>query len=318
MTAIHKRCYYAMRQEFRMLGKVFQEYLPPIYPYSVYGADRAVKQSDFDDRVDVIPVADPNVFSMSQRVTLANENLKIAQSNPMLHNLRESYRRVYEALGTKDIDQVLRPEIQPVPKDPAIENLEALQMQMPKAFPTQDHQAHIQAHRAFMATRMVQINPQVMALLQGHISEHVSMLAQGEVGAQIQQDPLLKAELDADPQAAKIKLEGLIAQQVAKITTEIVKEEAQGQGQDPLVALKQRELDLKAMELQRRSENDMITNELQQETLDERMDLEKMKLEDNEDQAAERIRVAETKLKQNRDIAESRLEVQRMRDVNKN
>jgi len=318
MTAIHKRCYYAMRQEFRMLGKVFGEYLPPLYPYSVYGADQAVKQTDFDDRVDVIPVADPNVFSMSQRVTLANENLKIAQSNPQLHNLREAYRRVYEALGTKDIDQVLRPEVQPIPKDPAIENLEALQMQMPKAFPTQDHKAHIQAHRAFMATRMVQINPMVMALLQGHISEHVSMLAQGEVGAMLQEDPMMQQELQADPQAAQIKVEALIAQQIAKITTELAQEEAGGQKQDPLVALKQRELDLKAMELQRRSESDMMTNELQQETLDERMDIEKMKLEDNEDQAAERIRIAETKLAQNRMIAEERLRVQKMRDKNKN
>ena len=318
MTAIHKRCYYAMRQEFRMLGKVFGEYLPPFYPYSVYGADQAVKQTDFDDRVDVIPVADPNVFSMSQRVTLANENLKIAISNPQMHNLRESYRRVYEALGTKDIDQILKPEIKPVPKDPAIENLEALSMMMPKAFPTQDHIAHIKAHRAFMATRMVQINPQVMALLQGHISEHVSLQAQGEVGELVSQDGVFQAEMQQDPQGGQIKLEAMVAERIAEITMEIAKSEAMGQGQDPLVALKQRELDLKAMELQRRSENDMITNELQQETLDERMDLEKMRLEDNEDQAAERIRIAETKLKQNRDIAEERLQVQRMRDKNKN
>ena len=107
MSAIHKRCYYSMRREFRLLSKVFGTYLPPIYPYSVYGADQAVKQTDFDDRVDVIPVADPNIMSMAQRVTLANENLKIAMSNPMMHNLREAYRRVYEALGTQDIDQYL-------------------------------------------------------------------------------------------------------------------------------------------------------------------------------------------------------------------
>jgi len=318
MTAIHKRCYYAMRQEFRMLGKVFGEYLPPFYPYSVYGADQAVKQTDFDDRVDVIPVADPNVFSMSQRVTLANENLKIAMSNPQIHDLREAYRRVYEALGTKDIDQVLRPEIQPVPKDPAIENFEALQMKILKAFPTQDHIAHIKAHRAFMATRMVQINPQVMSILQGHISEHVSLQAQGEVGELISQDGVFQAEMQQDPKGGQIKLEAMVAERIAEITMEIAKSEAMGQGQDPLVALKQRELDLKAMELHRRSENDMLTNELQQETLDERMDLEKMRLEDNEDQAAERIRIAETKLKQNRDIAEERLQVQRMRDKNKN
>ena len=179
MSAIHKRCYYSMRREFRLLSKVFSTYLPPIYPYSVYGADQAVKATDFDERVDVIPVADPNIMSMAQRVTLANENLKIAMSNPMMHNLREAYRRVYEALGTQDIDQLLIPQERPVPKDPATENMEAIMMKPLRAFPTQDHMAHITAHRAFMSTRMVQINPQVYAALQSHISEHISMLAQG-------------------------------------------------------------------------------------------------------------------------------------------
>jgi len=157
-----------------------------------------------------------------------------------------------------------------------------------------------------------------MALLQGHISEHVSLQAQGEVGELVSQDGVFQAEMQQDPQGGQIKLEAMVAERIAEITMEIAKSEAMGQGQDPLVALKQRELDLKAMELQRRSENDMITNELQQETLDERMDIEKMKLEDNEDQAAERIRIAETKLAQNRMIAEERLRVQKMRDKNKN
>jgi hypothetical protein len=134
MSAIHKRCYYAMKQEFRLLAKVFADYLPPVYPYAVTNADRFVKLQDFDDRVDVIPVADPNIFSMAQRVTLANENLKIAVSNPQMHNLREAYRRVYEALGTKNIDAILKRDIQPQPEDPATENAKALQMQILKAF----------------------------------------------------------------------------------------------------------------------------------------------------------------------------------------
>ena len=220
MSAIHKRCYYSMRREFRLLSKVFGTYLPPIYPYSVYGADQAVKQTDFDDRVDVIPVADPNIMSMAQRVTLANENLKIAMSNPMMHNLREAYRRVYEALGTQDIDQLLIPQEKPMPKDPATENMEAIMQKPLRAFPTQDHMAHITAHRAFMATRMVQINPQVYAALQAHISEHVSMLAQGEVGAMIQNDPMMQQMLQADPEGAEIKISGMIAQRVAELTTE--------------------------------------------------------------------------------------------------
>ena len=296
MSAIHKRCYYSMRREFRLLSKVFSTYLPPIYPYSVYGADQAVKQTDFDDRVDVIPVADPNIMSMAQRVTLANENLKIAMSNPMMHNLREAYRRVYEALGTQDIDQLLIPQEKPMPKDPATENMESIMQKPLKAFPQQDHDAHIAAHVAFMQTRMVQINPQVYSALQAHISEHVSLKAQGEVGAMVQEDPNLQQMLQQDPEAAQIRMESMIAQRVAEITTQLAQGEAMGQQKDPLVALKERELDLKAVDLQRKAEQDMTLNEIRENEIDERLDIEKMKLENNEDQAAERIRIADEKL----------------------
>ena len=296
MSAIHKRCYYSMRREFRLLSKVFATYLPPIYPYSVYGADQAVKQTDFDDRVDVVPVADPNIMSMAQRVTLANENLKIAMSNPMMHNLREAYRRVYEALGTQDIDQILKPLERPIPKDPATENMDALMMKPLKAFPTQDHQAHITAHRAFISTRMVQINPQVYAALQSHISEHISMLAQGEVGAEIQNNPEMQAMLQADPEAAQLRLDSMIAQRVATLTMEIAQSEAMGQQKDPIVMLKQRELDLRAMDMQRKSDEAIMNYDLKENQIEEQLDIEKMKLENNEDQAKERIRIAEEKI----------------------
>jgi len=296
MSAIHKRCYYSMRREFRLLSKVFGTYLPPVYPYSVYGADQAVKQTDFDDRVDVIPVADPNIMSMAQRVTLANENLKIAMSNPMMHNLREAYRRVYEALGTQDIDQLLIPQEKPTPKDPATENMEALMQKPLRAFPTQDHDAHISAHVAFMQTRMVQINPQVYSALQAHISEHVSLKAQGEVGAMIQNDPQMQQMLQQDPEGAEIQVASMIAKRVAEITTQLAQGEAMGQQKDPLVALKERELDLKAIDIQRRADQDMNSNEIRENEIDERLDIEKMKLENNEDQAAERIRIADEKL----------------------
>ena len=295
MSAIHKRCYYAMRKEFRLLAGIFSTYLPPMYPYSVYGADRMIKSLDFDERVDVIPVADPNIFSLSQRVTLANENLKIALSAPQLHNVREAYRRVYEALGTKDIDNVLRPEDVPTPKDPAIENMEALQMKIPKAFPQQDHDAHINAHRAFMATRMVQINPMVYALLQGHISEHVSLKAQGEVGAAIANDPVMQMKLQEDPQGAQVQIDAMIAFKVSQITSELAQSEG-ATNQDPLVALKQRELDLRALDLQRKATENQMNFDLKEQEVEERLDIEKMKLEDNQEQHDERIKVAREKL----------------------
>ena len=300
MSAIHKRCYYAMRREFKLLSKIFSIYLPPVYPYSVYGADRVVKVQDFDDKVDVIPVADPNIFSMAQRVTLANENLKIAMSNPAVHNIKEAYRRVYEALGTKDINELLIPDEKPVPKDPATENTDALRGKLLFAFPQQDHNAHINAHRAFMATRMVQINPQVYGALQAHISDHVSLKAQGEVGALIAEDLEMQQRLAVDPQGAQIAIDAMIANRISTLTQELAQQEGMMQ-QDPLVQLKQRELDLKAIDIQRRAMEGAMNFDLRENEVEEKLDIEKMKLEQNQDQAEERIKVAKEKLKVQKD-----------------
>ena len=189
MSGVHKRCYYAMRLEFKILARICSEYLPPEYPYDVYGGPRQIKATDFDSRVDILPVADPNIMSMAQRVTLAQTQLQIASSNPQLHNIHEAYRRVYEALGTKQIETLLKPpQRQPEPMDPAKENARALQMKLLTAFEFQDHDAHIAAHTAFMESRMVQINPQVYALLQSHVSDHISFKARKEVTEQMMQD----------------------------------------------------------------------------------------------------------------------------------
>jgi hypothetical protein len=313
MNAVHKRSYYAMRNEFRLLASIFATYLPPVYPYAVYGANRMVKVQDFDDRVDVIPIADPNVYSLTQRVTLAQANLQIAQTNPRMHNLREAYRRVYEALGTKDIDKILKPEPQPQPKDPAVENAVALKMEMLFAFPTQDHEAHIAAHGAFIQSRMVQINPMVHAMLTGHISDHVSLQAQGEVGAMIQDNPDIQAQLEQDPQSAKIRIDAMVAQRIAEITERLVKMAIMGQQKDPLVMLKQQELDLKAMDMQRKSSEKMADIGMKEGQFDEKIDVEKMKLEDAEDQAQARIRVADDKLDLTEKIASEKLQVEKMK-----
>ena len=166
-----------------------------------------------------------------------------------------------------------------------------------KAFPDQDHDSHINAHRAFMSTRMVQINPQVYTALQAHISEHVSMKAQGEVGALIADDPNMQARLQSDPQGAQVEINAMIANRVASLTMELAQSEAMGQKQDPIVMLKQRELDLRAMDMQRKADESMMNMEIKENQIEEQLDLEKMKLENNEDQAAERIRIAEEKIK---------------------
>ena len=298
MSAIHKRCYYAMRQEFKLLSKVIAEYLPPEYPYAVYGADRIIKSLDFDARVDVLPVADPNIFSMAQRVTLAQTQLQIAQTNPQLHNLHEAYTRVYEALGTKQIPELLKPEVKPFPKDPALENADALQMKIAQAFPEQDHDAHIAAHSAFLRTRMVQINPPVYALLQGHISQHVSFKAQKEVMAMMQQDQQMMMMAQQNPQQFQVMMDSEVAKRIAQITSELAQAESQQDGakQDPLIMLKQRELDLRAMDMQRRAETDALRINNQDEQFEDRLDFDKVKLEVNDEQSDERLEVAREKM----------------------
>ncbi len=173
MSAIHKRCYAAMKDEFKLLAKVVAQYLPPEYPYDVVGGQRNIKQADFDDRIDVVPVADPNIFSMSQRITLAQTQLQIATSNPQLHNMYQIYRNMYEAIGVKNVDAVLPPPAPNAPMDPSMEHINALAGKPFQAFPGQDHRAHITAHLNFMSTNMVRNNPAIMAAIQKNILEHI-------------------------------------------------------------------------------------------------------------------------------------------------
>ena len=302
MSAIHKRCYYAMKQEFRLLGQIIAEYLPPEYPYAVYGAERVIKVVDFDDRVDILPVADPNIFSMSQRVTLAQTQLQIAQSNPQIHNMYEAYRRVYEALGTKQIPELLRPEVTPVPKDPAIENMEAMQMQQLQAFPEQDHDAHIAAHSAFMKTRMVQINPPVYANLQGHISQHVSLKASMEVSNMMAQNPQMMQMAQVNPQQYQAIFNSEVAKRIAQLTIELAQAESMEDNakQDPIVMLKQRELDLRAMDLQRKAQESTMKMDVQSDQFEDRLEFDKLKLETQDEQSDKRLEVARQKMeKQN-------------------
>jgi hypothetical protein len=299
MSGVHKRCYYAMRLEFKILAKICQESLPPEYPYDVFGGPRQIKQSDFDEKVDILPVADPNIMSMAQRVTLAQTQLQIAQSNPQLHNIHEAYRRVYEALGTKQIEGLLKPAPkQPEPLDPAKENARALQMQLLTAFEFQDHDAHIAAHMAFMASRMVQINPQVYALMQSHISDHISFKAKGEVRALMSQDPEMQRLSQQNPEQFEIIFQGEIAKAAARITQELVQTEmtANAAKQDPLVRIKQQEVDLRAMDMQRKAEETQFKQDQENKRASERLEFDYDRLATQDQQSDDRLEVARQKL----------------------
>jgi len=290
MSAIHKRLHYAQKIEFKLLAKVFSIYLPPQYPYMVVGGNQMVKQTDFDERVDILPVSDPNIFSMAQRVTLAQQQLQLATAAPQLHNLREAYRRMYDAMGVDNVDAILKPDPEmPEPISPAMENAGAMRGQGPKAFPMQDHMAHIEAHAEFMFTRMVQINPQLYAMLQAHVSEHISLIAAQQVTEkfkpQFEQMQQQMQQAQQNPQAMQQlqqQQDQLVNQQAseqAKVEAQMTKQLAQDEEarisreqQDPLVKLKQQEIDLKAMQTQMQMQKDIMVDS-------EKLDLERDKLE---------------------------------------
>jgi len=302
MSGVHKRCYYAMRLEFKILARICQESLPPEYPYEVYGGPRQIKSSDFDNRVDILPVADPNIMSMAQRVTLAQTQLQVASSNPQIHNIHEAYRRVYEALGTKQIETLLKPAPkQPEPMDPAKENARALQMQLLTAFEFQDHDAHLTAHMAFMNSRMVQINPAVYALLQSHVSDHISFKARAEVKIMMSDDPEMAQLAQENPQAFQIIFDSEVAKKAAQITNELVQAEIQSNAakQDPLIRIKQQEVDLRAMDMQRKAEETRMKQELENQKAGANLQFQYDKLQQQDEQSDERLEIARQKLEKN-------------------
>ena len=305
MSAIHKRCYAAMKAEFKLLSKVVSQYLPPEYPYDVVGGARNIKQTDFDDRVDIIPVADPNIFSMSQRITLAQTQLQIASANPMLHNMYQIYRNMYEAIGVKNVDAVLPPPAPNMPMDPSLEHINALAGKPFQAFPGQDHRAHITAHLNFMSTNMVRNNPAIMAAIQKNILEHISLMAQEQVQLefreQMQQMLLLQQQAAMNPQAQQQlqqmtnTIEARKAVLVAEMTEEFMKEEKKITSQfdsDPLLKLKSREVDLRAMENERKKMNDKANQELNTAKLMQAREIAEDKMDQNEDLAKLRAGVS--------------------------
>ena len=305
MSAIHKRLYSGMKQEFKLLSKVFKTYLPPVYPFDVVGGRREIKQMDFDDRVDILPVADPNIFSMAQRISMAQTELQLATSQPQLHNLYAAYRKMYEALGIKNIDQILPPPAPVQPMDPSLEHINALGGKSFQAFRGQDHTAHITSHLTFMSTNMVRNNPQIMASIQKNILEHISLMAQEQVELEfaepLQQMQVLQVQAQQDPQA-KQQLQKLMQDiearksvLIAELTSDFVKEEKEITSQfdsDPLLKLKSREVDLRAMENERKQQSDNAKADLDRAKLVQAREIFDDKLEQDEELAELRAGVS--------------------------
>lgn len=266
MSAVHKRLHYAMRQEFKILSRVMSESLPQEYPYSVPGGDETIMQSDFDGRVDVIPVSNPNVFSQAQRIMLAQTKMQLAAQAPEIHNIHEVYRDMYEALGVTDIERIMKavPAEEAEPIDPAQENINALDVLPLKAFEGQDHQAHIKAHLIFGTSGSVGSMPAVAMLVQKHVMEHVQVEAREKAAVTYLQQVQQTGGQPADEQQM-LEIERLTAQMIAEGLQAVKQMSGElaggGGGPDPLIALKEKELQIKA-------QSDAADNQIDQAKLD--------------------------------------------------
>ena len=294
MSAVHKRLHYAMKLEFKLLSNVMAEFLPDEYPYSITGVDGSIKKTDFDDRVDVLPVSNPNIFSQAQRISLAQTKMQLATAAPDMHNMYEVFRDMYEALGVRDIDRILKrtPEPEAMPKDPAQENIDVLDQISLVAFEGQDHEAHIMAHMVFGSTPLVAQSPQMAVALQKHIMEHVKIGARERAAV----DLIQAGGGEAVSEEQMIDLEAKTAQYVAEGMSRLkaLSAELSGAGKpDPLVQLKEKELQVKAQAEQNDAQIDRQKLGLEAQKVAQRDAQFDKRLESQEKQTAARINAAE-------------------------
>jgi hypothetical protein len=283
VSAVHKRLHASMRMELKLLSDLFAEDPAP-YPYQVEG-EAQIKAQDFDRRVDILPVSDPNIFSMSQRVVLAQEQLKLAQAAPELHNLYESFRRMYEALGVNNIDQVLKAPAPVAPMDPATENQMASSAAAGQgklqAFPEQDHDAHIAVHTAYMQSRVAQMQPAVLMTLEKHIYEHLGLKAANIM----QQDPAMQ-------QLAPEEQQMVLARLQAQLIQEYQQQQPPAPPSDPLVQIKQQELALKQQDQAADQQLGQQKLQMDAQRQQQSYDVQQQRIQSTEDIAKMRAQIA--------------------------
>jgi hypothetical protein len=243
--------------------------------------------SDFDDRIDVVPVSNPNTFSQAQRIALAQTKMQLAGAAPELHNMHEVYRDMYEAIGVTDVDRLMKkvPDEEPVPTDPASENINSMDMIELTAFQGQDHQAHIMAHLVFASSPMIGGMPPVAMSIQKHVMEHVKLQAEEQAMAQMAQAGPVPVEQQ------EIQMQALIAQGIAQGMQQLKQLSAQvsGQGPDPLVKLKEQELQIRAQAQQADAQIDQAKVQLDAQNQQMRAEQFDKRLASQEAQTAARI-----------------------------
>lgn len=312
MSAIHKRLHYSQKVEFKLLANVFARFMAPMYPYAIPGAPPEIKVTDFDDRIDVLPVSDPNIFSMSQRIALAQTELQLVQSNPEIHGneqgLYQAYRKMYEALGVTNVDAILPPPLVPQPTNPAKENQEAMRGKALQAFPDQNHQAHIEAHLAIIATPVAQANAAIVMTLQGHVQEHLGFMAEAMAQEEIMKELSPEEQMQIQSsQEGMIAFQTEVASRAAQLIGELTEQYAQAvtppQQPDPLVAIRQQELALRGADIQRKAKEADDRAQLDREKeLNDQM-AESARINIQKEALDEKTRVAEERIQTQRDIA---------------
>ena len=320
MSAIHKRLHYSQKNEFQILARIFQEFLPPVYPYETGSGPREIKIEDFDNRVDVIPVSDPNIFSMSQRVIMAQELLTMVQSNPQLHGpqgIYEAYRRMYAALGVDNIDSLLMPPADNTPKpvDAGIENSGLLQGIPQQAFPEQNHEAHVAAHKSLFLTQAVITNPQLQSIIIAHVMQHLQFMANQmaeqqmppEVQQQIQGAAQQMQQLDPQSQMALQQqiqsiIESFSAPILAQLSNEFLASVQPPQQDDPLVAIRQQELGLRDKELNMKNEQFVAKEEQDAMEKSAELQIQQQKAEQQANIGNEKNEIAKQRLEQQAEL----------------
>tara|TARA_Y100001938_G_scaffold42060_1_gene57934 strand:- start:64 stop:2526 length:2463 start_codon:yes stop_codon:yes gene_type:complete len=320
LSAIHKRLHNSQKKEFRILANVFQEYLPPEYPYAIANGNTSIKLSDFDDRIDIFPISNPDIFSQSQRIAMAQEMMQLVQSNPEVHGaagIYESYKRMYSAIGVDNIEQILMPPppTKPQPQEAGFENNALLLGNPAKAFPEQNHDAHIATHMSLLNTPPVQMNAQVQALIHAHIMEHLQMKA--DILAQQQMPPEAMQQFQqlqqqaqqvspAEQKAIMLEANNVLAQFSAPIMSQLIAEYtskiASPDDEDPLVAIRKQELALKGQELAMEQQQFIAQENRKAQDAATRAQIDRERIDTSEEIAEMRDETARARLDQQREF----------------
>ena len=315
MAAVQARVHYAMKQEFKMLKSIMAEHAPAEYGYQPHRGEISARQADYM-MVDVIPVSDPNSSTMAQRVVQYQAVLQMAQSAPQIYDLPALHRQMIEVLGIKNADKLVPTRDDAKPTDPVSENMDALTGKPMRAFIYQDHAAHIATHTSFMQdpmiAQMIGQNPQaqqIMASLQAHIAEHLGFQYRQQIEEKL--GAPLPPPGEELPEQIEVDLARLVADAGQQLTQQHQQQAAQQQAQDPIFQQKQAELQIKAQEVQRKTQKDAqdvqlkqaeLQRKAQKDVLDATLKAKEIQIDEQElqlDAQKEGVRVAANRRKDN-------------------